>query len=66
MLEKRDARVLGVRLSKIETHMIDALEEATGLSASNIVRHLIRKEYDATCVVREESKPKLPKRQKGR
>lgn len=60
--ERRDAKVLGVRLSARELDMVDALTERCGLTASDVVRLLLRKEYDA--VVGPIPKPKAAR--KGR
>jgi hypothetical protein len=46
--ERRDAKVLGVRLSTTELRMVEEMSEATGLSLSDIVRQAIRKEYAST------------------
>lgn len=49
--------MLRVRMAQDERKMLDALAEAQGLTASDIVRQLVRREYLATF-------PKKPRAQR--
>jgi hypothetical protein len=45
MVERTRARLLQVRVTDAELAMVVALAEKTGLSQSDIVRQLVRKEH---------------------
>lgn len=55
--EERTER-FGIRLSTTEVAMLDALAEATGLSASDVTRLAIRDAYRAKFGDKKPAKPK--------
>jgi hypothetical protein len=45
MVKEAQTERLGLRVAPSELKMLEALSEASGLSMSNVVRQLVRREY---------------------
>lgn len=59
MVERKRTQVLNVRLLEAETDMVNALAEREGLSVSEWIRTVIRREHALAFAA---SKPRKPKR----
>lgn len=61
MVERKRERLLTVRMNDAEMAMLDALAEDEGVSSSEWVRNVVRREQALSAAARHRSKPK-PKR----